>query len=53
MTAVNDGAVFGGAAKWEAAVEQLVTDGLTQRAKMTAAVKRQERQIEASARASV
>ena len=52
MTAVNDGAVFGGAAKWEAAVEQLVTDGLTQRVRMTAAVKRQERQIEASARAS-
>jgi hypothetical protein len=50
-TAVNDGAVFGGASKWEAAVEQLVTDGLTQRAKMAASVKRQERQIERQATA--
>jgi hypothetical protein len=42
-------AVKDGAAKWEPAVEQLVTDGLTQGVRMTAAVRRQERQIERQA----
>ena len=50
--AVRDGATFGGAAKWESAVEQMVTDALTQGARMTATVKRQERQIERQAKAS-
>jgi len=43
--AVRQGASFGGAAKWEAAVEKMVTDALTQRARMTASVERQERAI--------
>jgi Homeodomain-like domain len=52
ICAVADGAQSGGAAKWEAVVERFVTDGLTQRVRMAVAVRRQERQIEASAGAS-
>jgi hypothetical protein len=51
-TAVRDGAQFGGAAKWELAVEQMVTDALTQGARMAATVKQQKRQIERQAAAS-
>lgn len=50
--AVADGAAFGGAAKWEAAVEKLVTDALTQGTRMAVTVKQQERQIERQAAAS-
>lgn len=51
-TAVRDGAQFGGAAKWEPAVEQMVTDALTQGVRMAATVKRAERQIERQAQQS-
>ena len=47
--AVKDGAQFGGAGKWEAAVEKMVTDALTQGVRMTATVERQERQIKRQA----
>jgi hypothetical protein len=50
--AVRQGASSGGAAKWEAAVEKMVTDALTQRARVTASVHRQERAIQRDAEAT-
>jgi hypothetical protein len=50
--AVKAGASYGGAGKWEDAVTSLVTDALTQGARMAATVKLQERQIERQAAAS-
>jgi hypothetical protein len=50
--AVRDGVAACDATVWEAAVEKMVTDALTQRAKMAAAVVRQERDIQQTADAT-
>lgn len=50
--AVNDGLAFGGAAKWEPAVEEWVTNGLTQSEKMTVKVAAKKREIERQAQPS-
>jgi hypothetical protein len=48
--AVADGARFGGASKWESLVEEWVTAGLTQHARIAAKVERKKRAIEREAR---
>ena len=45
--AVRDGASYGGAAKWESAVELMVTDALTQGVRMAVTVERRRAQITA------
>jgi hypothetical protein len=48
MAAVREGASFGGAVKWEEAVEKWIADGLNQGVRMAATVERQRAVIEAS-----
>lgn len=51
-TAVRDGLQFGGAAKWEPAVEEWVSSGLTQDVKMAVKVETKKREIERQAEPS-
>lgn len=51
-SAVRQGAADGGASAWEAAVEKMVADALTQHARITASVARQERDIKRRATAT-
>jgi len=50
--AVSDGLAFGGAAKWEPAVETWITDSLTQDVKMTVKVEAKKRDLERQAQPS-
>ena len=49
VTAVNEGASYGGATRWEPAVEKWIADGLTRGDLMAVTVERQRRTIAASA----